>query len=90
MQIDDVQLEMTLLDLFLSRHDYKDNHDAIINNYFPRAAKIAGKLNRPGFHGGRLVEVNLLSRSSRRDADSSLPQPRPVEYTQWAPAVGGD
>ncbi len=32
MQIDDVQLEMTLLDLFLSRHDYKDNHDACGSN----------------------------------------------------------
>ena len=34
MQIDDVQLEMTLLDLFLSRHDYKDNHDVRGTYYF--------------------------------------------------------
>jgi hypothetical protein len=27
MQMDDVQLEIALLDLFLLRPDYKDNHD---------------------------------------------------------------
>ena len=36
MQIDGVQLEITLLDLFLSRPDYKDNHDADVNNYSPK------------------------------------------------------
>ena len=46
-------------------------------------------LNRPGFRGGCLVKVKPGFRSSRRVADSSLPQPRPVEYTQSAPAVGG-
>ena len=46
-------------------------------------------VNRPGFHGGWLVKVNPGFRSSRQVAESSLPQPRPVEYTQWAPAVGG-
>ena len=32
MQIDDVQLEIALLDLFLLRPDYKDNHDACDSN----------------------------------------------------------
>lgn len=48
-----------------------------------------GELNRPGFRGGRLVKVKPGFRSSRQVAESSLPQPRPVEYTQSAPAVGG-
>ena len=47
------------------------------------------EVNRPGFRGGRLVKVKPGLRSSRRVADSSLLQPRPVEYTQSAPAVGG-
>jgi hypothetical protein len=46
-------------------------------------------VKHPGFRGGRLVKVNQLSLSSRRVAESSLPQPRLVEYTQWAPAIGG-
>ena len=46
------------------------------------------RLNRPGFRGGQLVKVKPGFRCSRRVADSSLPQPRPVEYTQSAPAVG--
>ena len=43
-----------------------------------------GMLNRPGFHGGCLVKRKPVFRSSRRAADSSLPQHRPVEYTQSA------
>ena len=39
-------------------------------------------VNRPGFRGGCLVKVKPGFRSSRRVADSSLPQPGPVEYTQ--------
>ena len=54
------------------------------------AMELYREMNRPGFRGGRLVKVNLLSLSSRRVADSSWPQPRQVEYTQSAPAVGGD
>lgn len=46
-------------------------------------------VNRPGFGGGQLVKVKPGFQSSRRVADSSFPQPRPVEYTQSAPAVGG-
>jgi len=46
-------------------------------------------LNRPGFRGGQLVKVKPGFRSFRRVADSSLPQPRPVEYIQSARAVGG-
>ncbi len=36
----------------------------------------------PGFRGGWLVKVNQPSLSSRQVAESSLPQPLPVEYTQ--------
>jgi hypothetical protein len=45
--------------------------------------------NRLGFRGGYLVTVKPEFRSSRLVAVSSLPQPRPVECTQSAPAVGG-
>ena len=45
-------------------------------------------VNRPGFRGGCLVKVKPGFRSSGRVADSSLPQPRPEEYTQSTPAVG--
>ena len=57
----------------------------------PRAKllELIAHLNRPGFHGGCLVKVKPGFRSSRRVAGSSLPQLRPVEYTQSAPAVGG-
>ena len=49
----------------------------------------ASGLNRPGFRGGCLVKVKPGFWFSRRVAESNLPQPRPVEYTQSAPAVGG-
>jgi hypothetical protein len=36
MQMDVVQVKTVVLDLFLSRPDYKDNHDADVNNYSPK------------------------------------------------------
>ncbi len=56
---------------------------------FYEFTSIEYKVNRPGFRGGCLVKVKPGFRSSRRVAGSSLPQPRPVEYTQSVPAVGG-
>ena len=52
--------------------------------------KTNAPLNRPGIRGGCLVKVKPGIRSSRRVADSSLLQPRLVEYTQLARAVGDD
>ncbi len=36
MQIDVTFLSSDHLDLFLSRPDYKDNHDADVSNYLPK------------------------------------------------------
>lgn len=36
MQIDVAQVKIAILDLFLLRPDYKDNHDADVSNYLPK------------------------------------------------------
>ena len=64
--------------------------DKTVNPEQMELARLRAELNRPGFRGGRLVKVNQLSLSSRQVAESSLPQPRPVEYSQWVRVVGGD
>lgn len=56
--------------------------------YVPRPHR-KGSMNRPGFRGACLVKVKPGFRTSRRAGRSSFPPPRPVEYTQWAPAAGG-
>ena len=82
-----------LIDSLLA--DYKKPEDLIgENGLLKQLTKrlveraLQAEMNRPGYRGGQLVKVKHLSRSSLRVADSSLPQPRPVEYTKSAPAVG--
>lgn len=60
-----------------------DHFNFLVVNVFHRPLGIA-----PGFVEANWFKLRHLSRGYWQVADSSSPQLRPVEYIQWAQAVG--